>query len=331
MGFFRRLAFCSSGRRRGIALALAAALLACSKPQSGRADAGPGRASPAPSAAGAVPVGAAPPSRPSSLDSDVADRLAAVRHELGPGVKTEVVGATFVFVSADGGPLFARAVRDATRAFPLYLRGRLDHAPERAVTVYAFSREDRYLDDCDARFGEPCDTPFGQYRPAGRVIEVNLARGTTTILHEMLHPMTQRDFPLARRWLVEGLGSLYETPSFEPPGEIHGVTNWRLPELQRALASRARTGEVRLERLFATSDAAFGQPEGLLLRQATARFVCQWLDEQGLLWPFYRQWRDAVASDPAGEASFARVVGTTPAEASETWRAWVRGLVVPPR
>lgn len=45
-----------------------------------------------------------------------------------------------------------------------------------------------------------------------------------------------------------------------------------------------------------------------------ARYACQWLDERGKLWPFYRAWRDGVRDDPSGEKAFERIVGMTQAE-----------------
>jgi len=57
-----------------------------------------------------------------------------------------------------------------------------------------------------------------------------------------------------------------------------------------------------------------------------ARAACQWLDGQGQLWPLYRSWRDDVASDPDGVATFTRVTGRAPndPEVDEAWRVWVR-------
>ena len=57
-----------------------------------------------------------------------------------------------------------------------------------------------------------------------------------------------------------------------------------------------------------------------------ARYLCQWLDERNLLWPFYRQWRDGVKDDPTGEKTFTKVVGMTPTQANVPWTAWVKAL-----
>ena len=63
------------------------------------------------------------------------------------------------------------------------------------------------------------------------------------------------------------------------------------------------------------------------LHYATARYACQWLDDdRGTLWRFYREWRAGVASDPTGERAFADVVRLSPEGAEKKWEAWVLGL-----
>ncbi len=272
----------------------------------------------------AAPSTPSPILPPYDLEADVRERIAAARRELDAfDARVEVVGGVYVFVAADrGGPLFDEAVRMASQALPLLLSaGRFDKPPDRAVTVYAYSSEDRYLVACTRRLGtRTCDTPYGRYVMDGRFIIANLSRGVHTCLHEMVHPIVQTDAPMTPAYLDEGIGALMEQPKFEPPGEVHGDTNWRLPDLQRHLDS------VRLGDLFTMSDAEFRRPNGLLLREAEARYLCKWLDDQGLLWRFYRAVRDASTTDPHGGVSFSRVVGQTPAEADRAWRIWVRGL-----
>jgi hypothetical protein len=62
------------------------------------------------------------------------------------------------------------------------------------------------------------------------------------------------------------------------------------------------------------------------LHYATARYVCQWHDARGELWPFYRAWQDDFADDRTGERALAKVVRMSPADASAAWTAWVRTL-----
>jgi len=277
-----------------------------------------------------VAVDAAPPPPtvtlpPYDLEADVRERIEAARRELdASAAPVQVVGGLYVFVAADhGGPLFDEAVRLANQGLPLLLSGgRFEKPPDRAVTVYAYSNEDRYFEGCARLLGkkEACDSPFGRYVMNGRFIIANLTRGVSTVLHEMVHPIVQTDDPMAPAWLDEGIGALFEVPRFDPPGEIHGWSDWRLTGLRKALAW------VRLEDLFTMSDQEFRDPKALLLREAEARFLCQWLDEQGLLWRLYRGRKAAGAADPSGEATFTQLVGKSPADETVAWRGWVYSL-----
>jgi hypothetical protein len=115
---------------------------------------------------------------------------------------------------------------------------------------------------------------------------------------------------------------------FEPAGEMHGASNWRYARLARALGSTAGRDEVHLPVLFGLGDDKLAS-EGRDLWYAEARAFCQWLDERGLLWPFYRAWRDGFEGDPTGANSFAQVTGATPEEADGAWGEWVKGASSP--
>jgi len=55
------------------------------------------------------------------------------------------------------------------------------------------------------------------------------------------------------------------------------------------------------------------------------RATCQWLDGQDQLWPLYRGWRDGLATDADGGATFARVTGHAHSapESDDAWRSWM--------
>lgn len=154
---------------------------------------------------------------------------------------------------------------------------------------------------------------------------MNVGPGIGTLTHELVHPIVQADFPGAPEWLNEGIASLFEALSMPAPGQIHGVKNWRHPRLLRALRSPKERDRPSLEAPFALDDATFrGADEDL--HYAAARYSCQWLDQQGKLWSFYRYFRDHRESDPTGEHAFTAVMGKTPAEANAPWAAWVKRL-----
>src|SRR5262249_43808226 len=144
-------------------------------------------------------------------------------------------------------------------------------------------------------FGDEPDTPYGYFTNAHRALVMNIATGGGTLVHEMVHPFMDADFPQRPAWLNEGLGSLFEQ-SADDNGHIRGLPNWRLPALQKSI----RAGTVpSFERLLATSSDAFYGP-GSGTHYAEARYLLYYLQEKGLLPTFYRQFRAGWRQDPTG-------------------------------
>jgi hypothetical protein len=125
-------------------------------------------------------------------------------------------------------------------------------------------------------------SPYNFYRPDFRTIVMNAGLGLGTLTHEMIHPLMEADFVSAPTWIDEGIASLFEAPVIPRHGEIHGVKNWRLPRLQSALRSSNEAATTWLDALFGMNDATFRNGDESL-HYAMARYVCQWLDDQGKL------------------------------------------------
>ncbi len=282
--------------------------------------------------AAAAPVDPPPPTpepvAPAyDLAADVEARSAAAVLELGPKTLTRLVEDSFLLVGPPGSSSgsFATSVVTVERALAAYFNGRFGRRPERLVVVYLFPSEGPYDAWCRKRWGGPCSSPYGFYLHSERLIVMSVRQGIGTLTHELVHPIVEADFPDAPDWINEGIASLYEQFAFVKPGHIAGYKNWRHPRLLHALLSKHERDHAKLERLFGMTDATFrGDREDL--HYAMARYLCQWLDAQGLLWPFYQRWRDTHADDPTGERAFTAVVGKTPADASERWAAWVKRL-----
>lgn len=204
-------------------------------------------------------------------------------------------------------------------AINAYFNHRFAKRPQRAVAVYLFASAAPYQAYCKEHMGGPCLSKYGSYHPDRRLIVMNAGLGLGTLTHELVHPIVETDFPNAPIWLNEGIASLFEAPVLTGPGEITGTKNWRLPRLMGSLAS------VRLDALFGMNDATFRNATEDL-HYATARYLCQWLDERGWLFPFYQRWRDNFAADPTGAQAFEAVTGMTPAKANDPWAAWLRAL-----
>jgi hypothetical protein len=253
------------------------------------------------------------------------DPLAVIHDELGPEVPV-VREAPFILAGPGWTVASLHTVTDLVhRALDAFFSGRFTTRPSRPVAVYLFASAAPYEQFCKTRLGEACMSPFGFYRPDVRTIVMNAGPGIGTLTHEMVHPLVEADFEGAPTWIDEGLASLFEAPVLPREGEIHGARNWRLPRLRAALGSAKEREHTTLDALFSMSDATF-RDDDESLHYAMARYACQWLDERGQLWVFYRAWRDGVKTDPTGEKAFVAATGQTPAQANATWQAWVRRL-----
>ncbi len=261
------------------------------------------------------------------LAADVAVITSRAKTELGESVRVAVTKDVFVLIAAPGWNAAALASSQSLtiNAIDAYFNGRFDKKPARAIAVYLFPEATTYQGFCKRVLGAECGSPFGVYYSDPRRIVMNAGPGLGTLTHELVHPIVEADFPSAPTWLNEGLASLFEAPVMPRVGEIHGVKNWRYPRLIQGMNSSEEKNDARLDALFTMSDGTFRDAREKL-HYATARYVCQWLDQKGLLWRFYRTWRDHSADDPTGEASFTEVVGMSPAKANVEWTTWVRAL-----
>jgi hypothetical protein len=146
---------------------------------------------------------------------------------------------------------------------------------------------------------------------------MNIATGGGTLVHEIVHPYVEADFPNAPSWLNEGLGSLFEQSS-ERDGHIVGLTNWRLGGLQRSI----RKGGVQT---FASltglnSKDFYGDETGT--NYAQSRYLLYYLQEQNKLREFYRAFRTARAQDPNGYKTLTAILGE--ADMTGFKRRWER-------
>jgi hypothetical protein len=257
--------------------------------------------------------------------ADVAERGAEARRELGARAGVETVEDVFVLITPPGRGSLAETGALTKNVLGAYFNGRFSKKPSQAISVYLFPEAKAYEAYCQKRWAAACGSPYGFYRPDERRIVMNAGPGIGTLTHELVHPIIETDFPDAPTWLNEGIASLFEALTMPAPGEIHGVKNWRHPRLLRALGASTERSKASLPSLFALTDAAFrGADEDL--HYASARYLCQWLDQKGLLWPFYQRYREKFAEDPTGEQAFLAVVGKTPAAANEEWARWVKRL-----
>lgn len=154
---------------------------------------------------------------------------------------------------------------------------------------------------------------------------MNIATGGGTLVHEIVHPYVEADFPSAPPWLDEGLGSLFEQ-SAERDGRIVGLTNWRLEGLQHAIGKQRVPSFRALTALG--SNAFYGDDSGT--HYAQSRYLLYYLQERGALRSFYKAFRAAQQKDPTGYATLQAALGERDMDAfKKRWERYVAQLQFP--
>lgn len=197
--------------------------------------------------------------------------------------------------------------------------------PAKILDIYLFADAKSYEHGVATLHGEAPDTPYGFYSPGDGALYMNIATGGGTLVHEIVHPYVQADFPSAPPWLNEGLGSLFEQ-SAERDGHIVGLTNWRLAGLHDAISADAVPSFKKLTAL----DSAGFYGKGSGTHYAQARYLLYYMQEKGLLRDFYRAFRTARTTDPTGYATLAAALGEKDMAAFQArWQIYVAKLSFP--
>ena len=204
-------------------------------------------------------------------------------------------------------------------------RDYFERDPNEIITIWLFKDDASYRKYTKLVFNDEPTTPFGYYSAVHRALIMNIATGTGTLVHEIVHPFVRANFASCPAWLNEGLGSLYEQCG-EREGHIVGYTNWRLSGLQRAISD----GTVpSFKELTGTTDHEFyGEDRGT--NYAQARYLCYYLQEHGKLTKFYRDFANNQKRDPTGYKTLVNTLGEDDMESFQrTWEKFVLRLTFP--
>jgi hypothetical protein len=191
--------------------------------------------------------------------------------------------------------------------------------PNKLIEIWLFRNKDTYMKGAKKFFGDEPDTPYGYYSSEHDAMVMNIGPGAGTLVHEVVHPFVEANFPGAPSWFNEGLASLYERPT-ERKGHIWGLPNWRLPSLQREIATRTLPAMARL--LGTTSEQFYSADFD---SYAYARYLVLYLQDQGKLTEFYRAFV-ADKDDPTGQKALEAVIGEPLDSFEPRWRKWAAAL-----
>jgi len=193
--------------------------------------------------------------------------------------------------------------------------------PDDITTIFLFKDDNTYRYWAKKLYGDDDLSRFGYYKPGKKVMLMNISTGTGTLVHEMTHALVRYDFPDIPSWFNEGLGSLYERSSLSN-NQIIGYVNWRLPALQKAISDNSYTP---ISSLVKTNDDEF-YGDRSDVNYAQARYLCMYLQENGLLKRFYKAFRDNYRDDNTGKTTLEKITGKSLSELDNNYIEWVKTL-----
>ncbi len=175
------------------------------------------------------------PSSGDFTEREFANHVARLKKRLPSGDFSIIVQRPFVVVGDEPrADLLRHAEQTVKWAVDRLKQDYFTKDPNHILDIWLFKDEASYKKHTRLLFGEDPTTPYGYYSSRHKALIMNIATGGGTLVHEIVHPFIEANFPACPPWLNEGLGSLYEQCG-EKDGHIHGFTNWRLPGLQRAI------------------------------------------------------------------------------------------------
>jgi hypothetical protein len=259
-------------------------------------------------------------------DDDFNRHVDEVRKRLPSKDFTIIIEKPFVVIGDES----ARAVQGHSVSTVRWAVKRLkesyfDKDPNQILDVWLFKDKASYDKHVKLLWDEEPVSPYGYYSSAHRALIMNISTGGGTLVHEIVHPFIEANFPRCPSWLNEGLGSLYEQSS-EREQQIVGLTNWRLAGLQKAI----KAGSVpAFKDLTATNPFQFySRDKGT--NYAQARYLCYYLQEKGLLRKFYKDFVAGHEKDPTGFETLKKTLGVEDMEAfKKEWEGFVMRLKFP--
>jgi hypothetical protein len=195
--------------------------------------------------------------------------------------------------------------------------------PENILNIWLFKDETSYRKHAKEFFDDEPDTPYGYYSSANKALVMNIATGGGTLVHEIVHPLMEANFPDCPAWFNEGMGSLFEQ-SGEEDGHIVGHTNWRLAGLQKAIQQKSVPS---FQTLLSTTDRQFYNADPGT-NYAQSRYLLYYLQQKGLLIKFYADFYADRKTDPTGYQTLQKVLGEKNLFAFQSrWESFVSNLV----
>jgi hypothetical protein len=256
-------------------------------------------------------------------EEDFRRHLVGLKKKLPSKDFSVVIQPPFVVIGDEPEPVVRQRARDTVKwTVDRLKQDYFQRDPSHILNIWLFKNTASYEKHARDLFGNKPDTPFGYYSPAHKALVMNIETGAGTLVHELVHPYMEANFPDCPPWFNEGLASLYEQ-SGEVDGRIYGFTNWRLKGLQQSIKAGAVPPFKTL--MAMTSSDFYDQDKGTNYGQG--RYLCYYLQEKNLLVAFYREFVANQKADPTGYRSLQKVLGESDMEAfQKRWEKYVLEL-----
>jgi hypothetical protein len=258
--------------------------------------------------------------------ADFAQHLRALKPRIPAGFNV-VVEPPFVVIGNESRKRVQKhatgTVRWATR---LLKQDYFTEDPDEIIDIWLFGGGPSYRKYSEELFGEKPSTPYGYYSDADNALIMNIATGGGTLVHEIVHPFVDANFPDCPPWFNEGLGSLYERCT-EREGKIWGVTNWRIVGLKQGIRQGALPS---FEHLSALDSYGFYELDPGT-NYAQSRYLLQYLQDNGLLRTYYHAFLSNRLTDPTGYETLKQILGEDDMRAfQQRWEKWALALKTGP-
>ncbi|MCH8923109.1 MAG: C39 family peptidase [Planctomycetes bacterium] len=261
--------------------------------------------------------------QPGFTDADYAQHIMRLKQRLPHNGFTILLQKPFIVLGDDRPELVKRRATGTVQwAVDKLKRDYFSKDPKHIIDVWLFKDKESYEKHTVALWGEKPTTPYGYYSSHHKALVMNISTGGGTLVHEIVHPFIESNFPKCPSWFNEGLASLYEQCG-ERRGKIVGYTNWRLAGLQKAVKGDALP---KFADLCGTTRSEF-YTDRRGTNYAQARYLCYYLQQQGRLRKFYHQFVRDAGDDPTGYETLQTVLGERDMIAfQKRWEAWALTL-----
>ncbi|MEO8512412.1 MAG: hypothetical protein ABI543_02510 [Ignavibacteria bacterium] len=195
--------------------------------------------------------------------------------------------------------------------------------PDIVTPIYLFSEYDDYKEFVLKNYDIPENdiSPYGFFKISKNVIVIRYVSWKGSILHEITHRFIKADFPNAPSWFDEGFASLNEKSVYKN-GNLIGDFSLRIIPLRRAINEDTYTG---LQYLMETNDnELYGKRAPYYYAQA--RYLLMYLQENGMLDKYYRNFRDTHENDNTGISQIKEITGKSLVELDEEYLNYIKSF-----